>query len=177
MWLNSVCIVSIVRQTYVSKFSSGSRFKTVDSTCTLPTFPDLLERANRYQGLAVDGAIWSFIECGLATLCACLPTLRPLYRYVFHSRNDSSARNRVIASEGLPNKSKPSVVSHHILNLELAATNLAPNTQFSSYSSMVESSRRSYIPLGELEEPAETREPRMQDDKIWVRTHWNRQQH
>ena len=37
-------------------------------------------------GRDVDFAIWSGLECSIATLCACVPTMRPLLIYVRDSR-------------------------------------------------------------------------------------------
>ena len=47
-----------------------------------PNSPDLIISI----GQNVDFAIWSGFECSIATLCACVPTMRPLLVYVKDSR-------------------------------------------------------------------------------------------
>ncbi|MCJ1232295.1 hypothetical protein MMC14_000244 [Varicellaria rhodocarpa] len=64
-----VCVVSIIRIPQVRSVS-----------LTDPAWSD------------VSGSIWSIVETNIGLVSACLPTLRPLYSYLFHGRvNDSLA--------------------------------------------------------------------------------------
>ena len=46
-------------------------------------------------GQDVDFAIWSGFECSIATLCACVPTMRPLLIYIIDSRPVSATITRL----------------------------------------------------------------------------------
>ena len=59
--VRSVCIASIIRVPFIAHIS------LVDQTWS-----------------DIDGFIWSLVELSLGIVSACLPTLRPLFIYVFH---------------------------------------------------------------------------------------------
>ena len=74
--VSSACIASIIRVPYIAGIS------LID-----PSWSD------------VYGAIWSIVELTMGTICACLPTLHPIYVYVFrgpvsgNSGSSSSDKN------------------------------------------------------------------------------------
>lgn len=73
--IDSVCVVSILRVTSFGYNNLGS------STC-----------AN------IDPATWSSIEQSVGILCACLPTLRPFFRWLYDSsRNGTKNRDSALS--------------------------------------------------------------------------------
>ena len=63
----SVCITSIVRVIAVSSIS-------LSDGSWVNTYP----------------AIWAFVETSIAVVSACLPTLRPIYKYAIYGKNGLS---------------------------------------------------------------------------------------
>lgn len=88
-----VCVISIIRTT------------TLNAT----PFPD--------QGFyTVKGLMWSILEIAVGTLCACLPTLRPLFRSVLghktlESRPGNGIGNRQIVEHPTPSDPGPLVTT------------------------------------------------------------------
>lgn len=78
---NSVCVVSVLR---ITSFD----FNTLDN----PTY------------VSVVPSTWSSIEQSVGIICACLPTLRPLLRWLTGS-SASSIRNRDSSSSEFPQRS------------------------------------------------------------------------
>ena len=74
----SVCVVSIVRATYVSQVSIH------DGPCKFRIIISFPQRLTSITGNDTYGAIWSIVETCLAVVGACLPTLRPLYHLIVH---------------------------------------------------------------------------------------------
>ena len=64
---HSVCITSIIRVVAVSKI-------TLSDASWVNTYP----------------AIWAFVETSIAVVSACLPTLRPVYRYAIYGKRGLS---------------------------------------------------------------------------------------
>ena len=69
--VSSACIASIIRVPYIAGIS------LID-----PSWSD------------VYGAIWSIVELTMGTICACLPTLHPIYVYVFRGPATGASGSR-----------------------------------------------------------------------------------
>ena len=86
----SVCIVSIIRATYVSNVS------LTDGSCTRlpPAKPPFNLEANSAQGADANSAVWSVVETCIAVVSACLPTLNPLFSKRVRARKNATSRER-----------------------------------------------------------------------------------
>jgi hypothetical protein len=85
-------VVSIIRANYVSTVSF------TNGTCKF-TPVNIITRTNSPPGQNAFGAMWSVVETYLAIVCACLPTLRPLYEKAFGkngSTTNGSSGGRII---------------------------------------------------------------------------------
>ena len=75
--MHSVCVVSAYR---VTKFN----LQLTDASCKQPILfyflPEQIKLIQLLTDSDADAATWSTVEVCVAIVCACLPTLRPLFR-------------------------------------------------------------------------------------------------
>ena len=85
---NSVCIISGLRLHYLLGMNED------DVTCkACPWLPLMRFDLSLSPDTYTNEAAWSIVELMTAVICACLPTLRPLFRYFGHAvtNNPSSS--------------------------------------------------------------------------------------
>ncbi|KAI4136265.1 MAG: hypothetical protein LQ341_005737, partial [Variospora aurantia] len=96
--LKSVLLVSIIWIVVLA------RLEQADVTCTCPPSSPISEAAtlnNSHTGNYINTVIWSVLEPSMAVVCACIPSLRPLYSVAVGGfRNMTSVSRSKIMSSG-----------------------------------------------------------------------------
>ena len=130
-----VLVISIIRIPQLTSISQS------DQSC-MQCKPKIMVYCLQDLGTLTDSAIWTSLECAVATLSACLPTMRPLFsRLIGHKPQDSRPTMYTQKRSGKLTWSGRNTRRH---KRDGSLTDTQPITEDE------EAGHRSYIPLDEV---------------------------